>query len=164
MELPSIESILANDPARKEYFDAEAEIRESIRELESLDLPSIISGPPNPPGTQMAVVLKGISSKNKKTKTRKKKVKALTSFQILPSDPKIKPALLSRQVDTSALERVLGTRKTSTNIKPYEIINPSTSSSCTDDEIEVSGTLMDKTKNIQRNTAWREDSLKILLR
>lgn len=160
MELPSIEDILADlSTAGKEYLDNEAEIRDSVRELESLDLPEIISGPPKPPILQVDNVLKEYKEKRKLKK--KKNNKALVSFQILPSDTKTKTAFVSKEVDTGALERVLASRKNTITSKPYEIINASSSSSGSEDEKIYSRINMGKMDG--RISAWRGgDSLKLL--
>jgi hypothetical protein len=156
MELPSIQDILADvSAAGQEYLDTEAEIRDSVRELESLELPEITSGPPKPP----TFVSKDTVRKGKETKKVKKKKnnQVLTSFRILPSDPKTKPVLVYKQVDTSAVERVLANTSLSAR-KAYKIINASDSSS--DDDKSLARATLGEMDS--RNVGWRQDSLKML--
>lgn len=159
MELPSIQDILADvSSAGKEYLDNEAEIRDSVKELESLDLPEIISGPPKPPTLKLAAK---VNKEKEHTRVKKKKKnQALTSFRILPSDPKTKPVFVRREADTSALERVLSSRRNVISSKPYQVINAFASSSSSEDEKSLERVNIGKMDS--RNIGWREDSLKIL--
>jgi hypothetical protein len=154
MELPSIQDILADvSNAGQEYLDNETEIRNSVKELESLDLPEILSEPPKPPSLQYALIKKGKLSKKIK---KKKKNHALSSFSILPSDPKTRPALVYKEIDTSALERVFACRRNAVTSKPYQILDASSS------EEEKSLQRANIGEMDSRNIGWREDSLKVL--